>query len=278
MGIKMKINKNLTTVNYNKGSGTGRIKYIVIHYTANNGDTAWGNTNYFKSVNRNASAHYFVDENEVWQCVEDKDIAWHCGTTGKYYHSCCRNANSLGVELCSEKDSKGKSYFTKATVKLAAELVRWLMAKYDVSIENVIRHYDVTHKNCPAPFVENVMAWGNFKDMLITEGDDEMVCKTDFNCCGKNIEMDRILKDSRNYIYLRDLEKTGLFRVTYNEKTKTPGLEFLLKDIPIEIDGETKTVKGLNVNGTNIVGLRDFCNALGNVEIDYKDRPVIIRQ
>ena len=125
--------------------------------------------------------------------------------------------------------------------------------------------------------MENEAAWQNFRVMLTKKEDDEVVTKTDFNCVGKSIEVDRILNDGRNYIYLRDLEKTGLFKMTYDEKTKTPGLELLLRDIPIEIDGETKIVKGLNLNGTNIVGLRDFCKALGNMEIDYKDRPVIIR-
>lgn len=73
----MEIKKNLTTQNFNTGNA-GRIKYIVIHYTANNGDTALANTNYFKSY-RGASAHYFVDENNIYQSIEDKNIAWHCG-------------------------------------------------------------------------------------------------------------------------------------------------------------------------------------------------------
>ena len=272
----MNINKNITTVNYNKGSGTGRIKYIVIHYTANNGDTAKGNTTYFKTVYRGASAHYFVDENSIWQCVEDKDIAWHCNTTGTYYHSYCRNANSLGVELCSEKDSKGKAYFTEATMKRAAELIKYLMQLYNVPIENVIRHYDVTHKICPAPFIDEG-EWKKFKNRLTMKEDGEMVDTVKMTINGKAYNISRILKNDKNYICLADLAKAG-FTITYDEKTKTPGLELALKDIPIEIDGETKTVKGLNVNGTNIVGLRDFCSVLGNIEIEYKDKPVIIRQ
>ena len=65
--------------NYKKGR-TGSIKYIVIHYTANNGDTAFGNAKYFRNnKNLQASAHYFVDENEVWQSVKESDTAFHCG-------------------------------------------------------------------------------------------------------------------------------------------------------------------------------------------------------
>lgn len=170
----MVINKNLTQINYNSGSSTARIKYIVMHYTGNNGDTAWANTNYFKSVNRGASAHYFVDENGIWQCVEDKDIAWHVGND-TYKHPSCRNNNSIGVEMCSRKD--GDYYFKDGTVSNAAELVKQLMKKYGVPIENVIRHYDVTGKICPAPYVNN-SAWQAFKSKLKTEVEDMTKAET----------------------------------------------------------------------------------------------------
>lgn len=150
--------------NYTKGRKSP-IKYIVIHYTANDGDSARGNCNYFAGAGRNASAHYFVDSVEVWQSVEDKDTAWHCGGI-KYYHSKCRNDNSIGVELCSHRDSRGSYYFDDAAVANAAELVKSLMKKYDIPASNVIRHYDVTHKICPAPFVYNITAWNNFKRKL----------------------------------------------------------------------------------------------------------------
>ena len=159
----MEIKKNITTKNFNVGN-INRIKYIVIHFTANNGDTALGNTNYFKEY-RGSSAHYFVDENGIYQSIEDKNIAWHCGAN-KYKHSYCRNTNSLGVELCSRKDSNGKYYFKDKTVENASKTIKMLMAKYNVPLANVIRHYDVTGKNCPEPFVRNIKAWQNFKDRL----------------------------------------------------------------------------------------------------------------
>ena len=70
----MKIIKDLTEVNYTKGNQKQN-KYIVVHYTGNVGDTAKNNAVYFKYINRNASAHYFVDENEIYQVVEDDNIA-----------------------------------------------------------------------------------------------------------------------------------------------------------------------------------------------------------
>lgn len=127
----MKIRKLLTKRNYTKADKKNL--FIVIHYTANNGDTAMNNCKYFEKEYRGASAHYFVDEKEVCQCVEDKDIAWHVGGASVYYNE-ARNNNSIGVELCSRKDSSGTYYFKEETIKNAQELVKELMNRYSIPI------------------------------------------------------------------------------------------------------------------------------------------------
>lgn len=148
---------------------TGRtkpIKYIVIHYTANNGDTAKNNADYFsRTPNISASAHYFVDEKEVWQSVLDKDTAYHCGGN-TYKHNECRNANSIGIEMCSRKDATGKYYFKDEVVKRTIALTKEIMKKYNIPVTNVIRHYDVTGKICPAPFVNDEKKWRDFLSKL----------------------------------------------------------------------------------------------------------------
>lgn len=167
------INRLISEYNFNPGS-VSRIKYIVIHYTGGLGG-AQAACKYFAGGNRNASAHYFVDHNgEIWQCVEDVNIAWHCGAKS-YKHKECRNVNSIGIELCVRKRntvSQGATdkdwYFEDATVEAAAELTRYLMDKYDVPADHVIRHYDVTGKICPNPYVYNTTAhtWDEFKRLI----------------------------------------------------------------------------------------------------------------
>ena len=154
----MEIKQNLTRVNYSVNDKR-EIKYIVVHYTGNKGDKAKSNTNYFKDVNRNASAHYFVDDDSIWQCVEDRHVAWHCGAK-TYRHPKCRNVNSIGVELCN-----GIPDFSDKTVNNGVWLIKELMQRYNVPIENVIRHYDVTGKLCPASLVDE-SKWKEFKDLL----------------------------------------------------------------------------------------------------------------
>ena len=154
--------------NFSKGRHTA-IKYLVLHYTANNGDTALSNCIYFASPNRNASAHYFVDEKGIYRSVRDMNVAWHCGSMNGYKHKYCRNTNSIGIEMCSRKDKNGKFYIKEETVTNAIELTKFLMERYDIPVENVIRHYDVTGKICPRPFVEDEKLWLAFKDRLEVE-------------------------------------------------------------------------------------------------------------
>lgn len=166
MATKPTINSKLSTRNFTTGHKPW--KYIAMHYTANNGDTALGNCNYFYSAYRGASAHFFVDENSIWQCVSLNNTAWHVGAK-KYYHPSARNSNTIGIEMCSRKDASGKYYIKDATVENARKLVRWLMGEYGISVSNVIRHYDVTHKICPEPWVRNSALFINFKNSLSVE-------------------------------------------------------------------------------------------------------------
>lgn len=188
--------------NYKPGR-TQKIKYIVIHYTANNGDTAAGNAKYFHN-NRNlqASAHYFVDEREVWQAVKEGDTAYHCG--GKsYVHSSCRNANAIGIEMCSRKDGSGRYYIKPEVVRKAAELTRQLMAKYGINSGCVLRHYDVTGKKCPEPFVRDVAQWVEFRRLIVE--DDEVKKKIKIKLNGKEKQVEAIESKGYNYVKLQDL-------------------------------------------------------------------------
>ena len=163
----MKINQLLTNTNFNDSNrNDSQIKYIVVHYVGATGG-AKDNCKYFEWNYRGASAHYFVGhKGEIWQCVLDEDIAWHCGTTGTYFHPYCRNSNAIGVEMCCRVKSDGTWYFEQATVDATVELVKYLMDKYNIPASNVVRHYDVTHKSCPRPYVLDTKAWNAFKARL----------------------------------------------------------------------------------------------------------------
>ena len=174
-----KINRMISKYNYTPGNSS-RIKYIVIHYVGALGG-AKENCIYYGGRDRGSSAHYFVGfDGEIWQCVEDQNIAWHCGASS-YKHPECRNANSIGIEMCVWK--KGTQtlgatdrdwYFENKTVQSTIELVRYLMEKYHIPADHVIRHYDVTGKICPNPYVynEGKSTWDTFKKAISAKNAD----------------------------------------------------------------------------------------------------------
>ena len=166
--------------NYRAGR-TQPVRYIVMHYTANNGDTARNNCDYYHRVGGlQASAHYFCDEHGAMQSVRECDTAWHCGARA-YWHPECRNGNSIGIEMCSRKRADGSYYIKPETVANAAALAREIMQRYGIDTDHVLRHYDVTGKRCPMPWVDDPAQWTAFKDTLTlgrtNEEEDENMVK-----------------------------------------------------------------------------------------------------
>lgn len=138
------------------GTEIEKINGIVVHYTANPGSTAQENRDYFNGLKDSheteASSNFIVGLNgEIIQCVPTWEMA---------YASNSRNIDTVSIECC-HPDESGK--FTDETYRSLVQLTAWLCVKFDLTEKQVIRHYDVTGKNCPRYFVENEEAWEEFK-------------------------------------------------------------------------------------------------------------------
>lgn len=132
------------------------IKGIVIHYTANPGSTAQNNRDYFQGLKDShetkVSSHFVVGiQGEIVQCIPSTEIA---------YASNSRNSDTLSIECCHE-DESGK--FTQATYISLVRLTGWLCWRYNLTSQDVIRHYDVTEKICPKYYVDYPEEWEKFK-------------------------------------------------------------------------------------------------------------------
>ena len=158
----VKINRLITPYNYTKLSNKTNL-YIVIHYVGAV-SSAKANANYFFKNKLQASAHYFVDEKEIWQCVEDYNGAWHVGA--KKYYNGARNNNSIGIEMCCKKDSNGHWFIEDKTIQNTLELTKELMNRYSIPNSRVTIHNEVSGKICPEPFVRNPNLWIEFKNKL----------------------------------------------------------------------------------------------------------------
>ena len=163
--------------NFRRGR-TQTVQYIVIHYVGAEGGAEANARYYHTSGGIGASAHYFVGHATegcpVYASVAEGDTAWHCGRAdGKYVHPLCRNANSVGVELCCRRDGAGRWYIEEETRARGQELTRALMKRYGLGAERVLRHYDVTGKRCPEPYVRDPAAWADFRRGLVEKPVEE---------------------------------------------------------------------------------------------------------
>jgi len=134
-------------------------QYIVIHYTANPGSTAQNNRDYFENLKDTqqtyASAQFVIGlEGEIIQCVPCDEMA---------YCSNSLNEICISIEMC-HPDEWGN--FNDATYNNCVYLVAHLMNYYHMDMDQLIRHYDVTGKNCPRYFVEHEDRWEVFKQFV----------------------------------------------------------------------------------------------------------------
>ncbi|MGL5972891.1 MAG: peptidoglycan recognition protein family protein [Oscillospiraceae bacterium] len=122
-----------------------RVKYIVIHETANlrAGSNAKQHNEYIqKNTEREVSWHYTIDDKEIYQHLPDNEVGWHAGDKLNIDGG---NLNGIGLELCVNEDGD----FEK-TKDNAASLVVFLMKQHNLSINSVKQHHDFSGKNCPS--------------------------------------------------------------------------------------------------------------------------------
>lgn len=178
----MTINKNLMSLNHTPRTNSD-IQFIVIHYVGALGD-AKANTDYYKSQYVGASADFWVGFNgDVWQGNDYRNYySWAIGGglqgTGPHpWYQKALNSNSVSIEMCVRKRNTATMnatdkdwYFEDATVKSSAQLTAMLMKELNISIDHVIRHYDVNAKICPNPFVYNngKITWEGFLKKVLS--------------------------------------------------------------------------------------------------------------
>lgn len=132
------------------------INYIAIHYTANPGASAIANRNYFENLavtqQTKVSSHFVVGlDGEVVQCIPTAEISYATNE---------RNVDTLSIECCHPDET---GLFNDATYDSVVKLTAWLCTRFGLTEGDVIRHYDVTGKNCPKYYVENPDAWTQMK-------------------------------------------------------------------------------------------------------------------
>ena len=157
-----------------------KIKYIVVHWTANTskGANAEMHHRFYSNQKNGVSAHYTTDSNRIVQSVGDSRAAWTVGQTvkgtvnigakdGSSYVDLVTNNNTLNIEMCVNSDGNWAR-----TRKITLELVKNLIENFSIPRTRVIRHHDALRsgnwrKNCPGNMAgSNWADWWRFKEEL----------------------------------------------------------------------------------------------------------------
>lgn len=221
----MNIEEKLLTISpyCRSGEKQGSIKNIVVHWVGNAGSSALGNRNYFNSLatshKTSASSHYIIGLNgEIIRCIPEDEVAFHSG-------SYSMNRKSIGIENC-HPDWNGQ--FNSNTYNSLVELCADICRRYGLSVNNIIRHYDVTGKICPKYYVEHQDAWTQFKNdvanklgqpstvvtVVEKEGSDEPVRKYKNGSTKEKIYSDTNL--TKQIGYLSPYEQCDCFGIFNN--------------------------------------------------------------
>ena len=131
------------------------VRNIVIHYVGNPGATAQQNRDYYASRSSDVSSHFVIGlKGEVIQCIplhEKSSASNH------------RNKDTISIEVC-HPDVSGK--FTDASYQSLVKLTAWLLDVCNLDSDDVIRHYDITGKQCPLYFVTHEDKWEQFRQEI----------------------------------------------------------------------------------------------------------------
>ena len=222
----MNIIKAFGTTNTNYYSNGLKRKYIVLHYTAGTKSVKGSARNVasmFKSGSVGGSADFIVDDVEIVQYNSDiahracwsvggKKYSYMTTSEGGRYYGICTNSNSINIEMCSNKVNTKKLgatdtdwYLTEATINNAVELTKYLMKQYNIPVENVIMHHQVTGKICPNPWCvdkSRLSKWNDFKNRL-----EEKVVKQNIKINGITVYQVMGCGTQRGYVeYVRGHE------------------------------------------------------------------------
>lgn len=278
--FKMTITDDYLIINKYSRPGTKiRPTKIAVHYVGNAGSSAKANRNYFASGRVYASSHYIIGLNgEILRLIPENEMSY-----------CTNQANSYTISIeCCHPDNTGK--FNSKTLNALTELCADICKRRGFDpLKDIIRHYDVTKKACPlwwAPNGVNKNAQGDFESFKrsvkkymngtveaeeIKKEDDEVIVSGTMSVNGKDIKIDKIVKDNRSFVLVRNFENVG-FEVGYNEATKN----IEINNKPSNITVNDKDVKSINIKGSNYINVRDLAEVLG-LDVEFTDGKISLK-
>jgi len=215
------------------------VKKIIIHWTANSGASAENHYRYFNNLTgRYASAHFFVDRKDKLCIIPLDEITYQANDVQKYVSgkayrgvsALLPNANfrAIGIEMCVEKDGTIHAETIANAVAVATELCK----KYGLTEKDIVRHYDVTAKSCPTPFITAPSKFDAFKNAVKE------------SLAGKVTQVSNTIKESVYYTTKVDNVKAKTDITVYKDVEFKTKLGVISKGDIVAVEAVEKTKKG----------------------------------
>lgn len=232
------------------------VRAIIAHWTANTGRgaNAQANRNYFNNGSpgpngtfRAASAHYCVDDKGIIQCLPDNEVGYHVGAVRykldglrimRGYGGLTPNYFTIGFEMCVNSDGDWQE-----TKNNSIALAAHLLFLHGLKISDLLRHYDITGKDCPKMYVDAKTWNGKLNWDALVEWD--------------SFKFSVELHLSNYYSnYRRAIVSTNGLNVRNGAGTEYGVVEVLKKGDPVIVYIEEKTIEWVSIGENKFVNKR----------------------
>lgn len=165
------------------GKKLNGVRAIIVHYPGWTGDKIQNMYEYFSNPSRYASAHDGIYGHVVANYIPRDEVTFNCGAweksdkkapeNGPFYNEdivelfkqnngyCMPNNYTISVEACVEADGE----YSKNTLNTLRKYIAQRLQENSLTIKDVYRHYDITGKACPKPFLDE-NKWSAFKKSI----------------------------------------------------------------------------------------------------------------
>ena len=267
----MYINQNTNFGTHNTSVRKGKIEYIVIHYVGATGDAKANIKYYNKRTTTKASADFYVGfSGDVWQYNPDPvtRYCWAVGgrklsNGGGSLYGIAKNSNCVSIEMCvrnkgSKADTSRDWYFEDATVQSTIELTKELMRRYNVPVDHVIKHYDITGKNCLPINTELYTPFGWKELGEIEMGDQVLQYIPELSICEFTPVLNKVVPYKTRTYKVSDFEATSDHRAIYwTERRQSPEDFLVSKWIDLFNGTSTKKIKSEWISNNEDLDLSD---------------------
>ena len=135
----MKIITKNSSPNFNDRKSN--VDIIVIHYTGMESEKKA--LDHLCNSSSKVSSHYLINcSGEIYYLVDEKKRAWHAGVSfwdGKDDI----NSSSIGIELVNPGHEFGYKPFTVFQMISLESLIKYLISKYRIPLNNIVGHSDI---------------------------------------------------------------------------------------------------------------------------------------